>query len=226
MVARAGQTIKWIGEAFELLPQSADRFPPPDVIHHFQPDAIGIGKEDRVVIRQVFRPETRAFDCDSHRAQAAGDVIYGRTIRDSKTEMMQARRIGIVLRFSAARRPNRYLEIAIVVVAMGFTTDGESPFLEAERFHQAVVKNPRPLKIRDAKIDMINAENLRWRASAFHVSRRAGVEDDRDGAVVYEFYFHRGAEFAGFNFDVVFAHQREKIFVEAARVFGCGGSGE
>jgi hypothetical protein len=35
MVALAGQAIKWIGEALELVPQSADRFPSLDVIHHF-----------------------------------------------------------------------------------------------------------------------------------------------------------------------------------------------
>jgi hypothetical protein len=50
---------------------------------------------------------------------------------------------------------------------MGFAAHRKGPFLEAERLHQAIVKDSRPLKFRDAQIDMIDAEYLRRRGSAF-----------------------------------------------------------
>jgi len=41
-----------------------------------------------------------------------------------------------------------------------FTAHGKSSFFEAERFHEAVVIDVRPLKFCDAQIDVIDAENF------------------------------------------------------------------
>ena len=66
-------------------------------------------------------------------------------------------------------RAESYLEIAIVIMAMGIAAHRKRPFLEPERFHQTVVEVPRALKSRDTQINMIDAENLGRYGSALCV---------------------------------------------------------
>src|SRR5581483_3068177 len=160
----AHQAVNRVDESFEPAPQPPDRLAARAMIHHLEPNSVGVAEEQRIVVRRVFGPQPGALDLDSERAKTPRDFIDLRLSGNAQAQMMESRSVRIML--SAAGRSNRDLQIAVEVVAMGVAGDWKGALLEAQRAHRPIVKEPRAIEIADRKVDVIHARQLRRRAPA------------------------------------------------------------
>src|SRR5690242_21275725 len=86
------------------------------VVGDLKTDAVGVRKEDRIVVAGVLRVKPGRGTSHSFLRKPSGDRIHGGGIFDAKAEVVQTRTQRIVSGRRAPRGPQDEAEVAIVVL--------------------------------------------------------------------------------------------------------------
>lgn len=130
----------------------------------FETNAVGIGKEDGVVVVGVFRVELRSRASDVDLAKLFCESVDTGGILHSETEMVQSGSQGIVM-LQIVGGPQNESKMTVVILDVLITLIGESVLAETEDWHQTIVKVFGSAEVRDGDVDVVDSDDLNCHSS-------------------------------------------------------------
>jgi FMN-dependent dehydrogenase len=157
--SRAGtHTIPFIGSS-DVFPITQMSLTLRSVVGRFEPDSVRILEKNRIIVRRVFwiklgggYPQTLGLDFLKQRINIL-DVFQ------PKTEVMKARRIGIMA-LRAPGRPQAETIVAAIVMEMRISADRSVSLFESHQRHKRVVVSLGNFEISDRNINMVNSNRV------------------------------------------------------------------
>lgn len=129
------------------------------IVRDFKANAIGIRKEDRAVVRRVFRVKLRGRTFHPKFLKPPRNRMHCPGVFHAKTEMMKPGTKRIVGEHSF-RRPQHESEVAIIILNVGISIIQKTILQKAKRRHDSVVEGFRTSKIAYGHVNVINADDF------------------------------------------------------------------
>src|SRR5438067_1234343 len=129
-------------------------------VRDFEAYAVGIDEERGVVVRRIFRIVARLRHVDTGGAELRRGAIDHRLVHHAETEVMETRRVGIMIGRPGSSGAQREAELPIVVVNVWVAGDRRGDLAVAENGQCAVVEGFRAKQIAHRDVDVIDADDF------------------------------------------------------------------
>src|SRR5262249_8529385 len=129
-------------------------------VRDLEAHAVRIGEESRVAVGGVLGIKARVGHRYAGLPKLRGRAIDCSLIEHSEAEVMEARRVRVVIRRGGSRRPQREAELSVVVVDVRISADRRLDLAVSEDDHHAVVESLGASEVAHRDVDVVDADDL------------------------------------------------------------------